>query len=113
MNCSMILSLITVCRNDTWSQWSQCYESNGQCLKNRTVLYNVQYANCDVSECICDVSEWSGWSFCSLNSTGSYVQTRKKTSECGKEITDTVECQPQLLTSSKYQVIIRNLDLHM
>ena len=34
------------------------------------------------------------------------MQTRKRTSECGKEMTDDVECLPRLCNSSEYCVQI-------
>ena len=79
------------------SEWSQCYESQGECLKNRTVCSDVGYTNCTS-----EWSEWTDWTTCSFNLTGDCVQTRKKTAECGEEMTDTAECQPQLCNSSKY-----------
>ena len=78
------------------SEWSPCYVSEEDCLRNRTVCSGVQVANC-----IFQWSNWSDWSLCSYNSTGDCVQTRKKTAECGEEMTDTVECQPQLCNNSE------------
>ena len=77
------------------TEWSQCYVSQGDCLKNRTVCSDVQFTNCTAQW-----SEWSDWSSCSYNSTGDCVQTRKRTG-CGEEITDDVECQPSLCDSSE------------
>ena len=78
------------------SEWSQCYKSEGGCLKNRTLCSGVQVTNCTS-----EWSKWSDWSSCSYNSTGECVQTRKRTAGCGEEMTDTVECQPQLCNSSE------------
>ena len=76
------------------SEWSPCYVSEGDCLRNRTVCSDVQVANC-----IFQWSNWSDWSSCSYNSTGACVQTRKKITECGEEMIDTVKYQPQLCNS--------------
>ena len=89
----LCLHFLSVCNA---SEWSQCYESEGDCLKNRTVCSDVQVANCTSNR-----PNWSDWSSCSINSTGNCVQTRKRTAGCGEEMTDTVECQPQQCNSSE------------
>ena len=91
------LFFISVCKT---SKWSQCYESEGDCLKNRTVCSDVQVTNCTS-----EWSAWTEWSTCALNSTGGCGKTRKRTSQCGSEMTDIAECQPQLCKKSKQLLV--------
>ena len=83
--------MFSVCNT---SEWSQCYDSEGDCLKKRTVCSDVQVTNCTSNW-----SEWSDWSRCSYNSTGDCVKTRKRTAECGQEMTDPAKCRTSLCNS--------------
>ena len=89
----IIKNFLSVCNT---SEWSQCYESEGGCLKNRTVCSDVEVTNCPS-----EWSVWTEWSSCYFNSTGDCVQTRKRTSDCGEEMRDSVDCQPPLCNSSE------------
>ena len=76
------------------SEWNQCYWSDGECIKNRTLCAGLELANCTTST-------WSDWSFCSYNSVNRCVKTRKRVSECG-EVAETFDCEPKFCDSSEY-----------
>ena len=90
---TMMFENIVVCNI---SEWSQCYESEGNCLKNRTVCSDVQVTNCPS-----EWSTWTEWSTCSFNATGGCEKIRKMASRCGRNMTDVAECQPHSCKSSK------------
>ena len=94
---TMKFEYIVVCNV---SEWSQCYESEEQCLKNRTACSGVQVANCPS-----EWSIWTEWGTCTFNSTGGCGKTRKRTSQCGSEMADIAECQPQLCKKSKQLLV--------